>query len=228
MLTRLYKPLFRVTAIAVICLLVSCSESATTEKISEGIIEFKATPVNPKSSMSSMFPDKMTVKFRNNYTLAELKAGLGAMQIGFLSDPQKKTFTNMVSFLDKRAAVLDSTAIKVNNYYLPDYTVTETNEQKQIAGYNCTKAILKFADGSPNLEVWYTHDLNIANPNWSNAYYKIDGVLMDYKLKKFGLELHFTANTVQQTKIDSTLFTIPASYQLISEDELEQRMQGFF
>ncbi|MGL5892792.1 MAG: DUF4412 domain-containing protein [Bacteroidia bacterium] len=220
--------MFRVAAIAVIIVSASCSGDSTTKKISEGIIEFKATPVNPKSSMSMMFPDKMTVKFNSNFILAELDAGVGAMHIAFLADAKNKTFTNMVSFLDKRAAVLDSSAIKLRNYYLPDYTVTETKEQKKIAGYNCKKAILKFTDGSPDLEVWYTKDLNIVNPNWSNAYYKIDGVLMDYKLKKFGLELHFTASTVQEAKIDSTVFTVPVEYKVISEDELDQRLQGFF
>jgi Domain of unknown function (DUF4412) len=228
MYARLSSNVIRISALVIVFVLSACGENATTEKISEGIIEFKATPVNPKSSMSMMFPDKMTVKFNSNYTLAELEAGVGAMHIGFLSDAKNKTFTNMVSFLDKRAAVLDSSAIKLRNYYLPDYTVTETKELKKIAGYNCQKAILKFTDGSPDLEVWYTKDLNIINPNWSNAYYKIDGVLMDYKLKKFGLELHFTASTVQQAKIDSTVFTVPAEYKIISEDELDQRLQGFF
>ncbi len=228
MYARLSSNMIRISALVIVFVLSACGEKATTEKISEGVIEYKATPVNPKSSMSMMFPDKMTVKFRKNYTLAELDAGVGAMHIAFLSDPNKKTFTNMVSFLDKKAAVLDSSAIRLRNYYLPDYTVTETKETKKIAGYNCQKAILKFADKSPDMEVWYTHDLQVSSPNWSNAFYKIDGVLMDYSLRKFGLELHFTAQSVARAQIDSTVFTVPAEYKMISEEELDQSLQGFF
>lgn len=218
----------RIVTLFTLVFLWACEEKTTTAKISEGIIEYKATPINPKSSLSMMFPDKMTVKFRNDYTLAELDAGVGAMHIAFLSDPNKKTFTNMVSFLDKKAAVLDSSAIRIRNYYLSDYSVTETKETKKIAGYTCKKAILKFADKSPDMEVWYTNELQVNRPNWSNAFYKIDGVLMDYRLRKFGLELHFTAKSVMPAKIDSTVFTVPAEYKMISEDELDQSLQGFF
>lgn len=225
---RLRSLTIRIFALSMLAFLWACEEKTTTSKISEGIIEYKAAPVNPKSSLSMMFPDKMTVKFKNDYTLAELDAGVGAMHIAFLSDPNKRTFTNMVSFLDKKAAVLDSSAIRTRNYYLPDYTVTETKETKKIAGYTCKKAILKFADKSPDMEVWYTNELQVNQPNWSNAFYKIDGVLMDYRLRKFGLELHFTANSVMPAKIDSTVFTIPADYKMISEDELDQSLQGFF
>ncbi|MCA6363787.1 MAG: DUF4412 domain-containing protein [Bacteroidetes bacterium] len=228
MYARFSSHLLCIFALMMLAFMWGCEEKTTTSQIAEGIIEYKATPVNPKSSLSMMFPDKMTVKFRNDYTLAELDAGVGAMHIAFLSDPNKKTFTNMVSFLDKKAAVLDSSEIRTRNYYLPDYSVSETKETKKIAGYNCQKAILKFADKSPDMEVWYTRELQVNKPNWTNAFYKIDGVLMDYRLRKFGLELHFTANSVMPAKIDSAVFTVPAEYKMISEDELDQSLQGFF
>lgn len=225
------RPFYRISVVlflAIWAVVSACTDETNKKRISEGVIEFTATPVNTKSSMSMMFPKSMTVKFRNNYTLAELEAGIGAMHISFLSDPKKKTFTNMVSFLDKRAAELSEADVIKRNRYLPDYTVTETKEKKLIAGYNCQKAILKFSDGSPDMPVWFTNDLQIDNPNWSNAFYKVNGVLMDYSLKKFGLELHFTASAVKEAQLDSTMFTVPADYQMISEDELDQRLQGFF
>jgi GLPGLI family protein len=206
----------------------SCSETQEAKQISEGVIEFKAKAVNASASVSMMAPDKMIVKFRNGYSLAELEAGMGAMRIAFLSDPNKQTFTSMVSFLDKSAAEVNRQNLASRNHYFSDYTVTQTEEIKKIANYNCKKAILKFSDGSPDMEVWYTEEIKIADPNWSNAYYKVGGVLMDYSLKKFGLELHFTASAVKQAKIDSTVFAVPASYKMISPDELEQRMKGLF
>ncbi|MEO5642196.1 MAG: hypothetical protein ABIQ40_10870, partial [Bacteroidia bacterium] len=99
---------------------------------------------------------------------------------------------------------------------------------KDIAGYSCKNAILKFKDGSPSYEVWFTKDISIKDPNWANAYYKIDGVLMDYRLKKYGLELHFTATSVSEAKIDDSYFTIPADFEPVKNSELEKMFEGFY
>lgn len=210
------------------CFFSACTEKSSKKQITEGVIEYKAKAVNASSAVAMMAPDKMIVKFRNGYSLAELEAGMGAMRITFLSDPNKKTFTSMVSFLDKSAAQVGRQNLATNNHYLPEYSVTHTSEKKQIAGYNCQKAILKFKDGSPDTEVWFTNEIKIDDPNWSNAYYKVGGVLMDYKLKKFGLELHFTAASVKPAIIDSTVFSVPPEYKMVSPDDLDQRMKGFF
>jgi hypothetical protein len=114
------------------------------------------------------------------------------------------------------------------NKYLPDYDVSYPGDKKNIAGYECEKAVLAFKDGSPSMEVWFTKDIKIENPNWSNCFYKVDGVLMDYNLKKFGLELHFTATSVSEAQIDPSVFEIPDDYKQKPNSELEQMMSGFF
>jgi hypothetical protein len=206
----------------------SCSEGLFGKKIKEGIIEFKAEPVNAKESMAMWAPDAMEVKFKDGMWTAGLEAGMGAMRMDFISDPNKKQFISLVSFLGKFSSVMEMDDIKSTNYYFPDYDVSYPGDKKQIAGYDCEKAVLKFKDGSPSVEVWFTKDIEVKDPNWSNAYYKVDGVLMDYNLKKFGLELHFTATSVQEATIDPSVFEIPADYKSKPNDELEKMMSGFF
>lgn len=196
--------------------------------IKEGIIEFKSEAVSSKEHSSITVPDKMEVKFKNNYSSAELEAGMGFAKMKFISDPVKKEFRSQVFFFEKKQSLMNMDEIKQTNYYLPDYTVEYGNKTKQIAGYQCKNAILKFKDGSPQQEVWYTKEISIKDPNWSNAYYKVDGVLMDYNLKKFGLELHFTATSVSESKIDDSYFTIPAEYTKVNNADLEKMFAGFY
>jgi hypothetical protein len=196
--------------------------------ICEGIIEFKAEAVDPKKQNSITVPDKMVVKFKNNYYSAELEAGWGMAKMKFISDPVKKLFRSQVFFLDKKQSVMNMDEIKSTNHYLPDYEVEYGNKTKEIAGYQCKNATIKFKDGSPSTEVWYTKDIAIKDPNWSNAYYKVDGVLMDYTLRKFELELHFTATSVSEASIDDTYFTIPAEYGMVPNSELENMFAGFY
>jgi hypothetical protein len=197
--------------------------------IKEGIIEFKAEAVRPKDNGSMTVPDKMVVKFKNDYVAAELEAGMGFAKMKFISDPVKKEFRSQVFFImEKKQSTMNFDELQKTNYYLPDYDVEYGKKTREIAGYTCKNAILKFKDGSPSYEIWFTKDISIKNPNWSNAYYKIDGVLMDYRLKKYGLELHFTATSVSEAKIDDAFFKIPSDYSPVKNSELEKLFEGFY
>lgn len=199
----------------------SCSSE--TGSMSEGIIEYKATPVDPASTMASIAPSKMTVKFKDDYSNAEMVAGLGMASMSFISDPKKSEFTSMVNLIgQKYYSIMKKDEVVKNNHFLPEYEVEETKERKIIAGYNCTKAIIRFKDTSNKpIEVWFTREIHFKNPNWSNVYYKVDGVLMDYTLKKFGLELHFVASSVNSAKIDENTFQLLPEYKKISNEALE-------
>lgn len=197
--------------------------------IKEGVIEFKAEAVSAKDNASLTVPDKMTVKFKNGYTAAELEAGLGFAKMKFISDPVKKQFRSQIFFImEKKQSVMELDELKKTNYYLPDYDVVYGNETKEIAGYKCKNATIKFKDGTPSYDVWFTRDIGIKDPNWSNAYYKVDGVLMDYRLKKYGLELHFTATSVSEATIDNGYFNIPAEFEMVKNSDLEIMFEGFY
>jgi hypothetical protein len=213
---------------SIILLSQSCSDFFKKD-IKEGSIEFKAEAINAKDKGSMSVPDKMVVKFKNGYVAAELEAGMGFAKMKFISDPVKKEFRSQVFFiLEKKQSTMNFDEIKKTNYYLPDYDVEYGNKTKQIAGYTCKNATLKFKDGSPSYDIWFTKDIAIKDPNWANAYYKIDGVLMDYRLKKYGLELHFTATSVSEATIDDSYFTIPAEYAPVKNSELEKLFEGFY
>jgi hypothetical protein len=206
----------------------SCSENPFNQKLKEGIIEYKAEPVNAKESMAMWAPDNMEVKFKDGMWAANLEAGMGAMRMDFICDPTKKEFITLVSFLGKFYSTMKGAELDSTVKYLPEYDVTYPGDKKNIAGYDCEKAVLTFKDGTPSMEVWYTKDIQIENPNWGNCYYKIDGVLMDYNLRKFGLELHFTATSVSEAQIDPSVFEIPEDYKQKPNSELETMMSGFF
>jgi hypothetical protein len=199
-----------------------------TDKLKEGFIEFDCTPVDTTLRNSITIPDKMVMKFKNNYSSTEEEAGLGLAKMKFIADPVKKEFLTAIFFFEKKKSILDTAGIRQTNYYLPDYDVEYGNKTKEISGYECRNAILKFKNGDPSYEVWFTKEIGIENPNWANAYYKIDGVLLDYRLKKFGLDLHFSATTVSSAKIDDSYFTVPTEYETITNAELEKMFDGFY
>jgi GLPGLI family protein len=206
--------------------LTSCS--GTDEKfISEGAIEYDAAVVDQSHPMASLAPSKMTIKFKDNKSCAEMSAGMGLFSTSFISDPEKKTLTQLVKLLNKKFSLVENeNDVKKENASFP-ITITPTKETKIIAGYKCNKAHVKVNDDiGSEFDVFYTKDLNIKNPNFANPFSSLDGVLMEYQMKKFGLEMKFTAKTVKNEDIDESCFELPADYKPVSQEEMNELFLG--
>ncbi len=49
---------------------------------------------------------------------------------------------------------------------------------------------------------------------------------MEYQMKKFGLELRFTAESVQKDEIDDATFELPSGYKQVSKKDLDALFIG--
>lgn len=200
----------------------SCKEM--NEKfISEGEIEYSAKVIGQNNPMATMAPNKMIVHFKSGKSCAEMSAGFGLFSTSFISDPTNKTVTQLVKILNKKfLSVQDQKSIdKENAAY--SYRLVPTKEKKIIAGYNCSKVQVFPNDSSiAPFDVYYTDELDIEDPNFANPFKEIKGVLMEYQLKKFGLEMRFTAKSVRKEKEEDKCFQVPPDYKPVSEKEMKR------
>jgi hypothetical protein len=191
--------------------------------ISEGAIEYSAQAIDHSNSMASMAPTKMTVYFKANKSCAEMSTGLGLFSTSFIQDPNTETVTHLVKILNKKfMLVQDHTSIdKENANYA--FKFIPTKEKKVIAGYNCTKVHVVPSDQtSTPFDIYYTDELNIENPNFASPYKEIKGVLMEYQLEKFGLEMRFEAKAVKKEVVEDKYFQVPKDYKPVSEKEMQR------
>lgn len=215
-----------------VCLLflvtiMACGRGSNGKVVSEGIIEFEASAVDPNNPMADLAPNKMVVKFKDHRTVAEMSAGMGLLTMSFVSDYNNKTVTQLVKLLNKKYASVanaDDVQREISNSKL---RIQKTNETKLIAGYRCKKATISYEDNSrPPFDVYYTEEIELEKPNWGNEYNEIDGVLMEYQLKRYNLELRFTARRVAKSTIEDSDFETPGDYKLISQKELDDLFVG--
>ena len=47
--------------------------------VAEGVIEYSAVAIDQANPMANMAPSKMTVRFKNNKSIAEMSAGMGTL-----------------------------------------------------------------------------------------------------------------------------------------------------
>lgn len=213
--------------LAILCVsliaLISCT-SKTEKTVDEGIIEFDARVVDYNHPLADLAPGSATLKFKENKIGMEMTA-MGMFKNTYVCDLGNKTLTQMINFLDlKQATVEREEDIKKENegYKL---IIEETAETKMIAGYKCRKVIVKKAENpSVTFEAYYTPEMGTENINSLSPYSQINGMLMQYRLSKMGLEMEFTARSVKKESIPDEAFIIPKNFKKVSKEE----MQKFF
>jgi GLPGLI family protein len=208
-------------------IVMGCGRGGDGKVVSEGIIEFEASAVDPNNPMADLAPNKMVVKFKDHKSVAEMSAGMGLLTMSFVSDYNNKTVTQLVKLLNKKYASIANADEIQKEIAGSKLKVLKTNETKLIAGYRCKKATISYEDNSqPPFDVYYTDEIELEKPNWSNEYNEIDGVLMEYQLKRYNLELRFTARRVAKSTVEDSDFETPGDYKVISQKELDDLFVG--
>ena len=103
---------------------------------------------------------------------------------------------------------------------LDNMIVQRTDETKEILGFRCRKADISFPDSDYTYSVYYTNDFNIKNPNSTNPYKKIEGVLMEFELNMYYFRLHFSADKFLPVAKNDINFSIPKNYKELSRDQM--------
>lgn len=215
--------------------IVSCGNSENLTKpeaIKEGVIIYELTYPQFKEDniFTSMFPNEMAFKFKDNNTKSELKTSMAVFSTALLAEKNKKTLTHLVRIASKYSGlVMDSTQIVQEYGRMPDgMVITPTSKTKTIAGYVCKNALITFSnDTTKNFDVYYTDEIGIEDPNWCTPYHEINGVLMEATVNKFNIDMHMVAKSVTAQKFEESEFQITQKFQPITVEEMADIFQSF-
>jgi len=199
----------------------SCDSTAFHNKKSEGIIEYKVEPVDKQHPLAGLAPDKAILKFKDNKYIIEMST-MGIFKTIFILDGDKKTLTEMIKFMNIKNACIETQEDLVQEANMYALKFKETNEKVKLANYTCHKLYAYYV-GNPkdSFEVLYTKDLDPKNIYELSAYKGIQGMLMKYRLRKWGLELEFTAQKVSLQQVPDEEFELPSYYKILSKKEME-------
>ncbi len=220
-------PLFGIVGMLLFFCLNGCKPGSAGSELSEGIIEYKAVVIDEAHPLADLAPGNMTLKFKDDKYVAEMST-MGFFTTRFLLDIKQKRMTQMVKVLDVKDACIDDEKALLAESETYKLNFKETGETKVIAGYKCKKLIAsKVNDPADKFDVYYTEELQVESPNFANPYAHIKGMLMEYRLKKFGLEMKFTAKSVKAEDIPDSEFELPAYYRIVTRQEMDDFFKNF-
>jgi hypothetical protein len=194
--------------------------------ITEGVIEYDITypKLDPNSIMISGMPNKAYLHFKNNNISNSMSGMMGLISIAFIANSTSKSVQQTLTLINKKyvSDVSAEDMKKMNESYL--MRIEKGKNTAEIAGYKCKEAIVTLKNGEA-IHVYYTKDIGITNPNWSNPFNQIDGVLMDFQIERYGITMHLKAKSVTAQKVDDSVFMISNEYKKIPFAELEKILQ---
>jgi hypothetical protein len=212
-------------------LLSACSGLLKKDYPKEGEILFDVEYPNLGSStMASVYPKEVTVKFKDNNTNSDFTTGMGMVSMVNVANYESKQVIQLLKMItEKKATVYTKAAIDSVMLSESKYTITKIEgETKDIAGYKCKKAKVEIGtDGKLKFDVYYTQEIDAKESNWWSPFKEIDGMLMEYDAIKYGIHMHFTAREVKTVAVDAAVFTMPKDYKTISIAEMDGILTSF-
>jgi len=212
-------------AIILLFVFASCEDAFRKSKDEEGIIEFDTKGVDVNHPLYGFAPNSATFKFKKKKFAIEMSV-MGLFNMTILGDNQAKTMSQSVKFMNVKQACIETEKdlIEENKNY--PIKIEETTETKDILGLKCYKINVTMLDTPfTKFEAWYTKDLGMEDCNILTPYAPVKGMLLDYRLKKMGMELHFAAKSYSHVEVPDQAFEIPATMKIISKEEMAKFIQ---
>jgi len=214
---------------ASILLLASCRQETNNTGISSGRIEYRITYLNKNIDKKTLelLPRKMKMEFNEKMAANVIEGFMGLYKLESVTDFQTRKCSTMLKLFE-RSYLFKGKRDELMCCFddMDGMEITRTAETKNIAGFNCKKAVVYLPSSQQSFDIYYTGDINLRHPNVSNPYRKIDGVLMEFELNMVYLKMRFSAEKFLPLS-DITRINNPArTFRTISRDQMTELLSS--
>jgi len=199
--------------------------------ISEGMIKYDLSfPYLSEDQMqiANLLPDEMTYTFTKDENQSIISSiGFKTMIHAVEGSKELKHYVKVLS--KKVRCEYDESGVTqlIDSY--PDIHIVETNQTDTLAGVVCKKAVGIFSDiNQPSMDIYYTEEFNVKNPNWCNQFAGLNGTLMMFEMEQFNLRMRLKANSIQEIPCEDIEFVKDDSYKNVDANQMNHELQEIF
>lgn len=187
---------------------------------------------DPDMAMAVMMfsGSKMNLYFAEKKARTDLDMGTMLSMTTIVDSESSEILILMGGMLGNKAILTNSEEMEADEESIEEPTVTLTKETKEIAGYECKKAIITDADGN-EMEYWYTEEISTVTTEKNSAVSKLPGLALQYTVDREGMLMSFTASVVETTLDEETIdaklsLEIPEGYEELTYEEFTSMGAG--
>lgn len=215
---------YLLAVLPVLLILTACKKETYNGKYVNGYIEYKITYIENelKEISPSLLPKKMKLEFSPNYSINTIEGFMGFFKLkSHTNFKHRKCFT-ILEVLNKKYLFKGKKGESMCCFDEDsDMKIEFTDEFKEIAGLQSKRAIVSLPEKDETFDIYYTNEISIDNPNSTNPYSQVDGVLLDFQLKLAYLKMKFTAEKfIPSQDNEIKKFKLPANYREVNREQM--------
>ncbi len=221
----------KIGLIAFICF--GASFAAQAQKvIKEGTAVYAVEYDLPVSqqSMAAMLPKEFKVQFKGDNSKFKMDMGMYATEVIYNSATKESLSLTDVPMQNKKIAVKmtkeQTDKMQEMQTGEKDVEVTTTTETKKIAGYNCTKYILKDKISGESVDVWATTDITIPANSLTSSIKNVKGVPVEFSSNARGMKSKMTLKSITEEPVTDIKMDIPTGYETMTFEDVMSQMGG--
>lgn len=201
----------------------SCREKGERD-LKQGEIHYSIEYSGDVGSFRELMPKTLIVSFKDDKILFDISAPIGNSGILNLANPEKNIYDTYISLFTWRYYYAASAGENPPGFdAMEGMMIRKTGKTKEICGFTCKAAEITLPTDPGNVyEVWYTNEIDVENPNISNPFAEIDGILMSFFFFMGDARMNFVAETVYKKDISDKTFERREKFQRISKEEIDK------
>ena len=205
--------------------------SSAISKDFSGVITYKISypgmEVDP--SMAAMMPKMATLTIKDTKSKFEISMGQMGTQIQII-DGEAKTVTSVMDMMGQKFYYVESEE-DINEDLGDGETIDFQiiDETKEIAGYECKKAIVTVKEGSEEMQftVFFTEEIGSQSLNIDNPYFQdVPGAMLEFEIDTGAGKMKMEAISVDKKKVADTEFEVPAGFEEKTPEEIKAMFGG--
>lgn len=205
-----------------------CHSGLLDDRINEGVIEYALTfpDYDPDGLMAGMLPERTTLTFADGKQLAELSAGMGIFRTHMVADNEAQVLDYHLSLMSKKMmSHLLPRDLEAIHDGTPKPFLLFTNDVDSIAGFPCKRVVAIFDRiDLPEVEIWYTEEIDMDDPNWFGPFADVPGVMLSYEMVQYGLRMRLDAVSITPSEVDRSKFQGRPEYEQVVPEVLHHEM----
>ncbi|MEX1189435.1 MAG: DUF4412 domain-containing protein [Bacteroidia bacterium] len=197
----------------------------------EGKITFSINfPSISDPQTMAMLPKEATAYYKGSKSRMEMNMAMGMKQVT-ISDVSSEKTVSLMDMMGQKYAIEVENDKEESKEMQDKVEVKNTKETKKIAGYTCTKAIITYPNPEKekeeiNMTVWFTEELEASKGFMTGPMKKIKGAILEYSIDQGAMSMLLSAKEVAKQAVKDDMFTVPADYKKVTQEELKNMMGG--
>jgi len=209
-----------------LCILLLLLFGCRRSGVNEGIIKYDILfnkEEKKKNAVIDLLPTEMEQYFKNGSSKCKIEGFMGMFLTALISNTDSKTNSYVFKVLGDKHYCKTKYGQKTLGFDpIVGMHLKKTLVKKEIAGCKAKKVIVTFDDPTiPSYDIYYTDDIIIDNPNWSNPYSELSGVLLEFRVKMKGITMIIKAKEVIKKEIPDSEFEIPEGFKRVTPHSLD-------